>query len=377
MSPDAGGVERARAFAKRLDANLAIIDKRRVAANEVAEMKIIGEVTGRVAVIIDDIVDTAGTIVAAADAIRAAGAQEVIACCTHAVLSGQAIERLKTSSLEEAGRDRHHPAARRSTRAAEHRRALGRAPHRRSHPSHPQRRIHQLAVRLSERPEEIMEEITLNIEPRDDRGKGAARRLRRTGKVPGVFYGPKSAAMPIAVDRKDFAAHVANLEGSHLIRFESPAAGAATDAWRSCARCSTIRSRAASSTSTSTRSTSPSGCRSPCRCTSSGKRDGRRGGRHPAADPARDRGRVSADRHPAVHRGRRQRARDSRRRAPRRRQMPPNVTAVFESNEAVVTVLPPTVEEVKVAATEEAAAEGAAAPAAAETKDTKESGKGS
>ena len=69
-----------------------------------------------------------------------------------------------------------------------------------------------------------MEEITLGVETRDDRGKGAARRLRRTGKVPGVFYGPKSTAMPIAVDRKDFAAHVANLEGSHLIRFESAAA---------------------------------------------------------------------------------------------------------------------------------------------------------
>ena len=100
VSPDAGGVERARAFAKRLNANLAIIDKRRAAANEVAEMKIIGEVTGRIAVIIDDIVDTAGTIVAAADALRAAGAQEVIACCTHAVLSGRAIERLASSSLK-------------------------------------------------------------------------------------------------------------------------------------------------------------------------------------------------------------------------------------------------------------------------------------
>jgi len=100
VSPDAGGVERARAFAKRLDANLAIIDKRRAAANEVAEMNIIGEVTGRIAVIIDDIVDTAGTIVAAAEALRAAGAREVFACCTHAVLSGPAIERLTKSSLK-------------------------------------------------------------------------------------------------------------------------------------------------------------------------------------------------------------------------------------------------------------------------------------
>jgi ribose-phosphate pyrophosphokinase len=100
VSPDAGGVERARAFAKRLDANLAIIDKRRVAANEVAEMNIIGEVTGRIAVLIDDIIDTAGTIVAAADALRAAGAQDVFACCTHAVLSGPAIDRLTASALK-------------------------------------------------------------------------------------------------------------------------------------------------------------------------------------------------------------------------------------------------------------------------------------
>ncbi len=100
VSPDAGGVERARAFAKRLNANLAIIDKRRAAANEVAEMQVIGEVTGRVAVIIDDIVDTAGTIVAAADALRAAGAQDVFACCTHPVLSGPAIERIARSSLK-------------------------------------------------------------------------------------------------------------------------------------------------------------------------------------------------------------------------------------------------------------------------------------
>src|SRR6267143_135254 len=94
VSPDAGGVERARAFAKRLDANLAIIDKRRAAANEVAEMQIIGEVDGRVAVIVDDMVDTAGTLAAAAEAVRGAGAPLVLACATHPVLSGHAIPRL-------------------------------------------------------------------------------------------------------------------------------------------------------------------------------------------------------------------------------------------------------------------------------------------
>jgi ribose-phosphate pyrophosphokinase len=101
IAPDAGGVERARAFAKRLDANLAIIDKRRARANEVAEMQIIGEVDGRPTVIIDDIVDTAGTLCAAAEAVRAAGSPSVLACATHPVLSGAAIERLRTSAIEE------------------------------------------------------------------------------------------------------------------------------------------------------------------------------------------------------------------------------------------------------------------------------------
>jgi ribose-phosphate pyrophosphokinase len=101
ISPDAGGVERARAFAKRLEANLAIIDKRRSRANEVAEMQIIGEVDGRVAVIVDDMVDTAGTLSAAADAVRNAGAPMVLACATHPVLSGPAIERISKSCLDE------------------------------------------------------------------------------------------------------------------------------------------------------------------------------------------------------------------------------------------------------------------------------------
>ena len=100
VSPEAGGVERARAIAKRIDAGLAIVDKRRVAPNEAEVMHVIGDVDGKNVLIIDDIIDTAGTIVAAADAIRAAGAQEVIACCTHAVLSGRALERLKSSSLK-------------------------------------------------------------------------------------------------------------------------------------------------------------------------------------------------------------------------------------------------------------------------------------
>ena len=99
VSPDPGGVERARAFAKRLDATLAIIDKRRARPNEVAEMRVVGDVEGQTAVIVDDIVDTAGTLATAATALRAAGATEVIACCTHPVLSGPAIDRIRDSTL--------------------------------------------------------------------------------------------------------------------------------------------------------------------------------------------------------------------------------------------------------------------------------------
>jgi len=101
VSPDPGGVERARAFAKRIDATLAIIDKRRARANEVAEMRVVGEVEGQLAVIVDDIVDTAGTLAAAATALRQAGATEVMACCTHPVLSGPAPQRVEESGLAE------------------------------------------------------------------------------------------------------------------------------------------------------------------------------------------------------------------------------------------------------------------------------------
>ncbi len=101
VSPDAGGVERARAFAKHLDAALAIIDKRRARPNEVAEMHIVGDVSDRTAILVDDMVDTAGTLVAAASALRSNGARSVLACCTHPVLSGQAISRIEASQLDE------------------------------------------------------------------------------------------------------------------------------------------------------------------------------------------------------------------------------------------------------------------------------------
>jgi len=101
VSPDAGGVERARAFAKRLKAGLAIIDKRRDSPNVAKFMNLIGEVKGLHAVILDDIVDTAGTIVEAASALKTKGAKGVYACCVHPVLSGPALQRLNDSIIQE------------------------------------------------------------------------------------------------------------------------------------------------------------------------------------------------------------------------------------------------------------------------------------
>jgi ribose-phosphate pyrophosphokinase len=100
VSPDAGGVERARAFAKRLDADLAIIDKRRSAPNQAKAMAVIGNVRDKVAVILDDMVDTAGTLVEAAEALSLEGAREIHASIVHPVLSGPAVERLQGSVLK-------------------------------------------------------------------------------------------------------------------------------------------------------------------------------------------------------------------------------------------------------------------------------------
>jgi len=101
VSPDAGGVERARAFAKRLSATLAIIDKRRDAPNIAKAMNIIGEVEGKTAIILDDMVDTAGTLTQGAEALKKRGAKKIYACCTHPVLSGPSIERLEKSEIDQ------------------------------------------------------------------------------------------------------------------------------------------------------------------------------------------------------------------------------------------------------------------------------------
>jgi ribose-phosphate pyrophosphokinase len=100
VSPDAGGVERARAFAKRLNSPLAIIDKRREEANVAEVMNVVGDVTGRHCLLVDDLIDTAGTLVKGAEALMKKGAAGVSACATHAVLSGPALSRIEASSLQ-------------------------------------------------------------------------------------------------------------------------------------------------------------------------------------------------------------------------------------------------------------------------------------
>ncbi len=100
VSPDAGGVERTRAYAKRLNSGLAIIDKRRDRPNECEAMHVIGDVTGKVAILVDDMVDTAGTLCSGAKTLLEHGAKEVHACCSHPVLSGPAVERINNSEIK-------------------------------------------------------------------------------------------------------------------------------------------------------------------------------------------------------------------------------------------------------------------------------------
>jgi ribose-phosphate pyrophosphokinase len=101
VSPDAGGVERARAYSKRMGASLAIVDKRREKANVSEVMHVIGDVEGKTCILVDDMVDTAGTLTNAASALKKHGANRVVACCTHPVLSGPAITRISESAIDE------------------------------------------------------------------------------------------------------------------------------------------------------------------------------------------------------------------------------------------------------------------------------------
>jgi ribose-phosphate pyrophosphokinase len=100
VSPDSGGVERARAFAKRIESTIAIIDKRRTGPNEAKAFHLIGDVKGKTAVILDDMIDTAGTLVQAVDSLLKHGANKVFAVATHAVLSGPALTRIQESAVE-------------------------------------------------------------------------------------------------------------------------------------------------------------------------------------------------------------------------------------------------------------------------------------
>lgn len=101
VSPDAGGVERARELGKRLNASIAIIDKRREKANVSKVMHVIGNVSGKTAILLDDMIDTGGTIVQASEALMREGAQSVFACCTHPVLSGNAVQKIENSPIKE------------------------------------------------------------------------------------------------------------------------------------------------------------------------------------------------------------------------------------------------------------------------------------
>lgn len=227
-----------------------------------------------------------------------------------------------------------------------------------------------------------MEEIALNVEPRKGRGKGPARRLRQAGKIPGVFYSPRRMAVELAIDNKEFVTHVANLEGSHLIRFRSAAAG--------------LQEKVALLREVQTHPVSGAVLHVDFYEVDLAQRltvtvplhfIGRAVGVAeggilqpvlreieveclPTDIPQYIEVDVSALAiHDAIHLA--------------NLQMPANVTAVFETNETVVTVLPPTVEEVKAAepTAEAAVAEGAAAPAEGEAKkdekEGKESGKSS
>ena len=148
VSPDVGGVVRARALAKRLDdADLAIIDKRRPRPNESKVMNIIGEVEGKTCVLIDDMVDTAGTLCQAAQALKDEGAVKVVAYITHPVLSGKAVERISKSALDELVVTDTIPLSRRGEGVRPHPPAVGRGAAGRDHSPHPRRRVGQLAVR--------------------------------------------------------------------------------------------------------------------------------------------------------------------------------------------------------------------------------------
>jgi len=143
-----GGVERARAFAKHLNAPLAIIDKRRTEVNVAEVMHIIGDVEGRHCLIVDDLIDTGGTLVKAAEALMKQGALSVTACATHPVLSGPAVERIASSDIQQVVVTNSHPVAGRRHEVLEDQGALRGAIARASHTVDTRGRIRQHPVHL-------------------------------------------------------------------------------------------------------------------------------------------------------------------------------------------------------------------------------------
>ena len=214
VSPDAGGVERARFFAKKIDAPLAIVDKRRIDVNVSEVMHLIGDVAGRPALVIDDIIDTAGTLVKTAEALLEHGATKVFAACTHPVLSGPAVERIAKSKIEQVVVSDSVPLNEAALKLGKIK-ALSVAPAAGARDSvHSRRDFDQRivylaaapascrriskrkesrheAVKPSRRNEGIMETFTIEGQVREGRGKGPARRTRLTGMVPAILYGGK------------------------------------------------------------------------------------------------------------------------------------------------------------------------------------------
>src|SRR4030095_10233549 len=168
----------------------------------------------------DDMVATAGTLTTAAEAVRAAGAPLVLACATHAVLSGPAVRRVEESGLDELVVTGTH-----SLRSAPRRASC-----RRSRCSRSRRSSRKRSDGRTRKPRSVhsssegpsMDTVEITIHPRSETGKGAARRMRRAGQVPGILYGPKRTPALISVDTLQVERRLAHLEGSHLIRLVNP-----------------------------------------------------------------------------------------------------------------------------------------------------------
>ena len=323
VSPDAGGVERARAYSKRLGTSLAIIDKRRPAPNVCEVVNIIGDVKGRDAIIVDDMVDTAGTLCAAAQAVKAQGARAVFACASHGVLSPPAIERIMASPLEELlitdtvpvrAEVRDCP----KIKVLPVARLLGEAV----------KRIHHgdsISSLLSETREThtkgkaVMDFAKVNVEVRSGTGKGGSRKVRAAGKVPGVVYGRKVEPVTVTFDEKELLTSLdkekrrntvlkLSISGRRQVR------GGDGDGARGADQSAVA---AAGPRRLPARRSRRRGARD---CAAGPDRQGDRHHRRrqPAPEPARHPDRGQAGRHPDQAGGRRHPARD-RRRAPRQR----------------------------------------------------------